>query len=264
MSKNELGRVFGLTESSCSRLLTLSEHVLNRALRDMHDARIRWPEESQMADFAAMIHSREPNIDNVFGWMDGVNLPVQEPGCPSLQNALYNGWKSSTFVSAVCVWGPDGTAIYAKYNCPGSWHDKRITDALIQKLPSIMPSPMRLCTDSAWISKGNEAYFLYAPKEGEAGVSVYRRVFAADITSCRQPAEWGMRGWQGAFPRLTVPLSFDSYTRKITIENTLMLHNLRCRFIGINQIATVFAGDWEVSNIDVSYDRVAQFYDNVE
>jgi hypothetical protein len=48
---------------------------------------------------------------------------VQEPSKPEIQNAYYNGWLHCTLVTGVLCFGVDGTIIWAKHNCPGSWND---------------------------------------------------------------------------------------------------------------------------------------------
>jgi hypothetical protein len=61
------------------------------------------------------------------------------------------------------------------------------------------------------------------------------------LISARQPAEWGMRTLQGAFPRLKARFPYeDRGHRRIVIRLIVSLHNLRARLTGINQITTVY------------------------
>ena len=62
-------------------------------------------------------------IYNRFGFIDGKNYSVKTPTNADLQNAYYNGWLHATLVTGVLCFGVDGTIIWAKHNCPGSWND---------------------------------------------------------------------------------------------------------------------------------------------
>ena len=64
------------------------------------------------------------------------------------------------------------------------------------------------------------------------------------VTSVRQAAEWGMRGVQGAFPRLSMKLTTNSQERHQNVETVFRLFNLRTRLTGINQTRTVYSTDY--------------------
>ena len=56
-------------------------------------------------------------------------------------------------------------------------------------------------------------------------------------TSCRQAAEWGMRGLQGLFPRLKDHIIYEENgERAIILKFIMLLYNYRVRSVGINQI----------------------------
>jgi hypothetical protein len=61
--------------------------------------------------------------DKRFGFVDGKNYAVETPSDADKQNAYYNGWLHSTLVTGVLCFGVDGTIIWARHNCPGSWND---------------------------------------------------------------------------------------------------------------------------------------------
>ena len=73
-----------------------------------------------MQRLSTMVYQREPLLPHVFGFADGVWIPIQEPPDQELQNAYYNTWKSCTNISNVICWAPDGTIIWARCNCPGT------------------------------------------------------------------------------------------------------------------------------------------------
>ena len=72
-----------------------------------------------MEYYAALINQRDPSLENVFCFVDGVWLQIQNPPDEEDQNAYYNTWKSCTNISNVICFAPDGTIIWARYNCPG-------------------------------------------------------------------------------------------------------------------------------------------------
>jgi hypothetical protein len=60
-------------------------------------------------------------------------------------------------------------------------------------------------------------------------------------TSCRQMAEWGMRAFQGSFPRINGKWRHeDRKERKIKLALMVLLFNYRTRTVGLNQIQTVY------------------------
>ncbi|KAH9447991.1 hypothetical protein Pst134EB_021976 [Puccinia striiformis f. sp. tritici] len=80
-------------------------------------ARIVWPNsEAQIRPFAQTIEKKFPLLENCFGFLDGLNLPV--------------------FVAedddSIMAFAPDGTIMYAILNAPGSWHDSAIARPLVE------------------------------------------------------------------------------------------------------------------------------------
>jgi hypothetical protein len=73
-----------------------------------------------------------------------------------------------------------------------------------------------------------------------------RLAFDRQLLSYRQTAEWGMRGLQGSFGRLRIPLEIGRHKeRGDLIEICIRLHNLRACTVGINQIRTVYMPLWK-------------------
>lgn len=64
------------------------------------------------------------------------------------------------------------------------------------------------------------------------------------VTSVRQAAEWGMRGVQGAFPRLSMRMTTDNRSRHVILEIVFRLFNARTRLMNVNQIKTVYSVDY--------------------
>ena len=105
-----------------------------------------------MQHYSKLVEGRESTLSNIFGFVDGLWLPILEPSDSDTQNAYYNGWKSCHNISNVIVWAPDGTILWARYNCPGSWHDYNVSQPLLDLLdnPISTPAPYQLLADSAF------------------------------------------------------------------------------------------------------------------
>ena len=70
-------------------------------------------------------------------------------------------------------------------------------------------------------------------------------------TSCRQPAEWGMRGLQDSFPRLKDCIVYEENgERAIILKFITLLYNYRVRSVGINQILNHYM---PLLSIDATY-----------
>ena len=73
--------------------------------------------------FASMINNREPSIDDVIGFMDGISLATDCTSERTTQNAFYSGYVCDTVMNNVFAYGLDGNVFIAAINCPGSWAD---------------------------------------------------------------------------------------------------------------------------------------------
>jgi len=98
------------------------------------DAQIRWPSLEEQEYWASLVNRKNPYVNGRWGFIDGKNYQVQKPSSIDLQNAYYNGWLHSTFVTGCFCFGADGTIIWGKHNCPGSWNDGEISRSFQEKL----------------------------------------------------------------------------------------------------------------------------------
>ncbi|KAJ7369020.1 hypothetical protein DFH08DRAFT_796829 [Mycena albidolilacea] len=72
-----------------------------------------------------------------------------------------------------------------------------------------------------------------------------RVAFDRELLSYRQTAEWGMRGLQGSFGRLRIPLEINRQEERADLlEICVRLNNLRAELVGINQIRSVYMPLW--------------------
>jgi len=252
MRQKTLSMQFGLTPSSLSRYLWSGMLALRMSLGDCEAAAVEWPTIDEMTEYSAITNLRELLVNNVFGFVDGLNLKVQEPHDSLLQNSHYNGWLSGTFVSMVAVFDPLGCIRWARYNCPGSWHDAWIAHPLRELMcdQQKTPSPFAIVADTAFPRTKDLLGRIITPlKDDELGSFSLqdlpaRLAMSRSVTSLRQAAEWGMRGLQGPFARLTIPLPTDAAKRERILCTVLHLHNLRARWVGLNQIQTVYSPLW--------------------
>jgi DDE superfamily endonuclease len=142
----------------------------------------------------------------------------------------------------------DGTVVWCKLNCPGSWNDGEISREFQEKLMN--PAKTMLGTgviaDSAFPACNDMFGRIITPmKEGDLErASLECRpglvAMSSAITSIRQAAEWGVGSTSKCFRRLLMPLPYNPIIRGRRIENIYRLYNLRVRCIGISQIHTVF------------------------
>jgi hypothetical protein len=59
-----------------------------------------------------MIQNREPAIDDVIGFLDGVALHCQCSDDPQAQGEYYNGYHGDTMVNNIFLFSPEGKIIY--------------------------------------------------------------------------------------------------------------------------------------------------------
>lgn len=210
-----------------------------------------------MKRYNEAIKAREPLAGDadIWGSVDGLSLDVEEPFNNYLdQNALYDGYHCKVSVSAVFVWAPDGTIVYAIGNLPGSWADAELIHGLIDLLCSdvVHPRPFCIAGDSAFPFRGSlfgrlrtclklkSASVIDALAELDLDARREALALNASLISIRQMSEWGNRGLKGPFARLYMPQHREPEKRGLVFSLVTRLHNLRVRVVGRNQPQTVF------------------------
>ena len=102
----------------------------------MPHAAITWPRGDEFLKLSGYVSMQHPLLQGVFGSIDGLNLPCQVSSNVEMENATYNGWLHSHFVSSVIVFSSKGLhlpecaywmlavqtgeIISCRTNCPGS------------------------------------------------------------------------------------------------------------------------------------------------
>ncbi|ETV76873.1 hypothetical protein H257_09311 [Aphanomyces astaci] len=236
-----LQELFGVASTTLSRLLRRGEDALSRALQCMPAARIKWPSKATQLYWASKSQEREPLVSGVFVFVDGKSLGVQEPSCADLQNAHYNGWLHSLFVTGVLCFGLDGTIIWGRHNCPGFWNDGEMSRRLQEFLAdgSRVAPGIKLASDSAFPVGGLALGRIVTPlKQGnleryQTECRLGLQTMSDCIPSLRQAAEWGMGAVPKVYRQLMLPLPFNPALRNTRLSNLFRLCNYRVRRTGI-------------------------------
>ena len=89
MSAKFLCMLFGVTPSCCSQILNEMLLLVTVTLKRHPLARVKFPDGEKMIQFAAMIQRREPLVDDVIGFMDGVSFTTQCTNEQLMKNSMY-------------------------------------------------------------------------------------------------------------------------------------------------------------------------------
>jgi hypothetical protein len=77
-------------------------------LRSHPIARVKFPDTAKMREFADMVHEREPLVDNIIGFMDGVSFSPECTDEHIKQNGYYCEYDCNMMENNVFAYGPDG------------------------------------------------------------------------------------------------------------------------------------------------------------
>ena len=265
MPYKHLCLLFGITPSACSRILNkMVDRVVHR-LRFHPFARVEFPNNAKMQQFASMIESREPSVRDVIGFMDGLSLTSECTDKRLTQNAFYCGYSCDTMVNNVFAYGPDGKVFFCAINYPGSWADGSLTARFLHHIKKRI-GEYKICVDQGFPRSGEAEGILVGPIPERSARRLHssmrdRLLKLSNVyTSLRQASEWGMRGLQGSFPRCKKRLPTNNLQRRKILESIIFVHNFRTEVVGYSQIQTVFDPEYERSITLEGYDRIAQYY----
>lgn len=243
-----LSRMFGLSAPTISLLIRKAEIALQKALKTLPDAKIRWPTLEEQETFSQAVNRRHAYVKGRWGFVDGKNYRVQKPSYSDLQNAMYNGWLHDTLITGVFCFSADGTVAWGKHNVFGSWNDGEISRNFQEKLlrDDINLPDHGVLADTAFpVCRGLENRIQTPLKDGDLERIPHDRRREAEIrsdaiTSMRQSAEWGMGAVEKVYRRLELKLPWDQKVRGRRISNLYRLYNYRVRNTGISQIRSYF------------------------
>jgi hypothetical protein len=151
-----------------------------------------------------------------------------------------------------------GTIIAANLNAPGSWHDSRVTKPIYEKLCTQTPEDLYLVVDTVFPcdTAQIDGKIRALIKSGQATRGTTEEIkeklpFHCHLLPYRQTAEWGMRGLQGSFGWLQLPLDIgDQEECGNFLEVCICLHNLHAHPVRHNQIHTVYMLLWRQNKED--------------
>ena len=101
-----------------------------------------------------MVQMREPLVNDIIGYMDGVSFSTQSTDERVAQNAMYCGYDCDTTVNNVFAYGPDGKVFFAAVNFPGSWADGTLTTRFFHQMKSKMGN-YKICVDQGFPRNGD-------------------------------------------------------------------------------------------------------------
>ena len=127
MNNEHLCIIFGFTPSVCSRKISWMLLKTGRLINGNPFAKVKFPSNAKMREFADMVQEREPLVDNILGFMDGVFFLTQCASARLEQNVFYCGYDCDTMVNNIFAYSPDGNVFFAVVNSPKSWADGSLT-----------------------------------------------------------------------------------------------------------------------------------------
>jgi len=177
--------------------------------------------------------------------MDGLKIMLEKAGDLNTQNMFYNGWTHDHYISCLFLFSPDGLIRACYLNAPGSRHDSTNANYsdVYEKVDKIYEQTgAKVVVDTAFNS-GEKASMIKSHQSNIDGQGRVRRAsqLHRDATSLRQMSEWGMRGFQGSFPRLKDRMIYEERgERRIILTMVTLLYNFRASNLGMNQIRSSF------------------------
>ena len=128
-------------------------------------------------------------------------------------------------------------------NGPGVLHDSTMATMgnLYGKCKRLFEDfHVRGVVDSAFASKRVD-YFIKSAQTPPTTGGAHELAVFQDATRVRQMSEWGMRTFQGSFPRLKDRIIYEERgERAVVLQMIARLNNIRANLVGITQIKSVF------------------------
>ena len=153
MHQKHLCLIFGVVSSPTGTIIDMMLDLCIEKLGNHPDAHVRWPSEDQMKHFARLVTKREPRVQRVIGFMDGLSLDSESTSDPTVQNSYYNNYTTDTCVNNVLIYGPDGKVFQCGLNFPGSWHDANICSHFFSYIKRKI-GDYRICVDQGFPRSG--------------------------------------------------------------------------------------------------------------
>ena len=154
MATKHLCLIFGVVPSTANVIINRMIILLVKKLRKNKSAKIKWPSEEEKVKWAALVNNREPSVDSVIGFVDGLALHVKCSDDEYEQSEHYNGHAKDTMTNNVFAFSPEGKVFYAALSYPGSWHDSQVSAHLASKAITSL-GDYKLCVDQGFPRSGD-------------------------------------------------------------------------------------------------------------
>ena len=113
MSTKFICLIFGIIPSSANSIIDKMRKLICEKLSDHHSSKVTWPTTEEMEVWASLIHDREPTVNCVIGFCDGVAIHIQCNDSEEEQSKSYNGHTKDTMCNNVFAFSPTGKIFYA-------------------------------------------------------------------------------------------------------------------------------------------------------
>ena len=140
--------IFALIPVTTSRYINLSLSILLVVLHNLENAWIQWPWGDEFTQLNDLVHEHHPLLDGAFRMLNGLNLPVQKSSDQEIENATYNSWLHSHFVSSVLAFSASGRLLNTSYAFADTSHYRSHHCLLTQctwKLAQLLHCTTNLC-----------------------------------------------------------------------------------------------------------------------
>ena len=114
---------FSLPPSTESKYRVEGIALLHEALQTVPQDQMTWPNVAEMQQLSDRVVLRVPELQGVFGVIDGTMISIPRPKDAADQQDYYTSYKMKHCIKCVFVFATDGTIIWETHNLPGSWHD---------------------------------------------------------------------------------------------------------------------------------------------
>jgi len=203
------------------------------------------PSLEDIREYQNIVAQRFPTLDGVWFVMDGLRLSIQKPNVGPIQSKFYSGWKKEHTVNNVFCFCPGGTIIAAAINAPGCVHDSNL--AFMGRVYDKLHDQYELCGGKGVVDQAFASslfpFLIKSGKEEDIPTDAPPEIVQQNREAIylRQSAEWGMRAIQSSFPRLYDKLPYEEFSeRRLLLRSVVHLYNFRTRYVGRNQIQSVF------------------------
>eukprot|EP00527_Entomoneis_sp_CCMP2396_P004506 CAMPEP_0198147288 /NCGR_PEP_ID=MMETSP1443-20131203/34423_1 /TAXON_ID=186043 /ORGANISM="Entomoneis sp., Strain CCMP2396" /LENGTH=195 /DNA_ID=CAMNT_0043811541 /DNA_START=489 /DNA_END=1073 /DNA_ORIENTATION=- len=194
------------------------------------------PTAEQVKEFQELIGAKYPACAVAYGAMDGLKALLQSCGDVKKQGMYYNGWKCDHYISNLFLFSPIGRIHAAYFNAPGTVHDSAMAEmsGIYDKINTLyLQTGGKVVVDSAFGEKSRPSLIKSNQNNIDRhGDARQNNQLNREATSIRQLSEWGMRGLQGAFPRLKERIIYEERgERKLFMQLIVYLYNYRTELV---------------------------------